>query len=74
MVQALRAVLVLSGKYILENCCTGVTGRWFLGLFFKSNLRINSIKSDLMIPYQKQFQTKEYLYEHMPPIEHRKRP
>ncbi len=62
----LRRDLLDLGIYLMSH--------WIIE-FVKSNLRINSMKSDLM-PYliKRQFQTKEYLYEHMPPIEHRKRP
>jgi NDP-sugar pyrophosphorylase family protein len=43
--------------------------------FVCSNHKFSSVRSDL-IPFlvQRQFQPKEYLYEAMPPIEHRKRP
>jgi hypothetical protein len=43
--------------------------------FIATNHKFTSIRSDL-VPYLigKQFQNKDYLYEVMPPIQHRKRP
>lgn len=62
----LRRDLLDLGIYLMSH--------WIIE-FVKSNSRINSVKSDL-VPYliQRQFQTKEYLYEHMPAIQHRKKP
>lgn len=53
--------IYLMSHWIIEFVCT--------------NHKFSSIRSDL-IPYlvQRQFQPKDYLYEVMPPIEHRKRP
>jgi NDP-sugar pyrophosphorylase family protein len=62
----LRKDLLDLGIYLMSH--------WVIQLV-KSDSRFNSVKSDL-VPYliQRQFQTKEYLHEHMPAIQHRKRP
>lgn len=72
-----KALLHRAGRFRLRNDLSDIgiylMSHWLLE-FVTSNKRISSIRNDLL-PFviNRQFQPKEYLVEHIPAIEHRKR-